>query len=254
MAQYLASALLGEQNNSKDMKKLFVLLPALIMSVTLLAEPKPLRVLVLGDDPMMVTDEATTAVGYAAALQPLFDDAVTVDVQASATLLPADPASLLSPAHKGDIALICKRPVEAHVDDQTMTDIYLGQLQAIQQAAQKKGVKLIWLTQASPRYFTNEGEQAHRLGIYPEVVRRMCQRDALPLIDVEKLTFDWLTATGVDSTATAFVPIQPSSPAAAEKTSREGQLLTEAGAQQVASLVAEAIRKDKKIILNKRLR
>lgn len=236
------------------MKKLVVLLPALMMSLALMADPKPLRVLVLGDDPMMVTDELTGAVGYANQLQPLFDDAVTVDVQASAPLLPVDPASLLSPAHKGDIALICKRPVEAKDEDKTMTDIYLNQLLAIQQAAQKKGVKVIWLTQACPRYFTADTTQVHRMGIYPEVVRRMCQRDNLPIIDVENLTFDWLTEAGLDSTAKAFVPVQPSIPAAENKASREGNTLNEAGAQQVAALIGDAIRANKKSILNKRLR
>lgn len=239
------------------MKKLILLLPALLMSLALMADPKPLRVLVLGDDPMMVSDEATGAVGYATALQPLFDEAVTVDVQASATLLPADAASLLSPAHKGDIALICKRPVEAtdvKADERTLSDLYLEQLLAIQQAAQKKGVKLIWLTQACPRYFTADSTQVHRLGIYPEIVRRMCQRDALPLVDVESLTFDWLTATGIDSTATAFMPVVPATEQGAEKATREGNVLNENGAQQVASLIGEAIRANKKNILNKRLR
>ncbi|MBQ7531785.1 MAG: hypothetical protein IJT12_08775 [Paludibacteraceae bacterium] len=236
------------------MRKLFIILPALMMSLALMAEPKPLRVLVLGDDPMMVTDELTGAVGYANQLQPLFDDAVTVDVQASPTLLPTDPASLLSAAHKGDVALVCKRPVEEKDEDKTMADIYLNQLLAIQQAAQKKGVKLIWLTPACPRYFTADTTQVHRMGIYPEVVRRMCQRDALPIIDVENLTFDWLTEAGMDSTAKAFVPVQPSIPAAENKTAREGNILNETGAQQVAALIANAIRSDKKNILNKRLR
>ena len=38
-------------------KKLFFILPALMVSLTMMAELKPLRVLVLGDDPMMVSDD-----------------------------------------------------------------------------------------------------------------------------------------------------------------------------------------------------
>ena len=90
------------------MKKVLLVLPALMMCVAMMAEPKPLRVLVLGDDPMMVTDEANNAVGYATMLQPLFDDAVTVEVQASATLQQPDPAALLAPASKGDVVMLCK--------------------------------------------------------------------------------------------------------------------------------------------------
>ena len=89
------------------MKKLLFILPMLMLSVMMTAAPQPLRVVVLGDDPMMVSDEATGAVGYATLLQPFFDDAVTVDVQASSVLLPADPDVLLEPANKGDVALIC---------------------------------------------------------------------------------------------------------------------------------------------------
>ena len=238
------------------MKKLFILSQALVMCLALMAEPKPLRVLVLGDDPMMASDEAAGSVGYATQLQPLFDDAVTVDVQASSTLLPNDPASLLSPAHKGDIALICKLPAESNevTEERTVTDIYLDQLLAIQQAAKKKGVKLIWLTPGCPRYYTAESEQVHRMGVYPEVVRRMCQRDGLQMIDVEALTFDWLTTVGQDSTATAFVPVVPANPKGENKAAREGNILTQAGAEQVAALIVENIRGNKRSILNKRVR
>ena len=38
--------------------KLFFLLSLLMVSVLVMAEQKPLRVLVLGDDPMMVSDDA----------------------------------------------------------------------------------------------------------------------------------------------------------------------------------------------------
>ena len=235
-------------------RKLFILLPALLLSLTMTAELKPLRVLVLGDDPMMVSDEATGSAGYATMLQPLFDEAVTVNVLASADLLPNDAAELLAPARKGDVVLLCKRPVEMEVEDLTLADVYLNQLVPIQQAAQKKGVKIIWLTPVCPRYFTAEGEQVHRLGVSPDVVRRMCQRDMLPIVDVEALTFDWLKKTGQEGSAPAFVPVTPAIPAAADKAAREGYSLTEAGAQHVAALIADAIRADKRNILNKRLR
>lgn len=236
------------------MKRLFVILPALLLSLTMAAEKKvPLHVFVLGDDPMMVSDETSGSVGYATMLQPLFDNLVTIHVEASADLLPNDAASLLEPAGKGDVVLLCKRPVEMDVEELTMADIYLNQLQAIQHAAQKKGVKVIWLTPVCPRFYTAEGVQVHRLGIYPDVVRRMCQRDALPIVDIEALTFDWLYTTGAEGTAAAFVPVTPAIPAAAEKAAREGYALTETGAQQVVAFIGEAIRADKRNILNKRL-
>lgn len=236
------------------MKRLFFILPMLVMSVVMLAEPKPLRVVVLGDDPMMVVDEAAGSMGYAVQLQPLFDEGVTVDVLASASLLPNDAAALLDPVQKGDVALICKRPVEAEVEDKTMADVYLDQLLAISRAAKKKGVKVVWMTPASPRYFTADSVQVHRQGVYPDVVRRMCKRDYLPLLDLEQLTFDWLTEQGVEKSAAAFVPVQPAIPAAEHKAAREGYVLTEEGAKQVAKLIAEALQKDKKNILSKRIR
>lgn len=219
------------------------------------AELKPQRVLVLGDDPMMVSDESSAAVGYATMLQPLFDEAVTVDVQASAQLLPADAAELLSPAQKGDIVLLCKLPVEEKVtSDRTMTDIYLYQLLPVAQAAKKKGVKLIMLTPACPRYFTPEGAQVHRYGSFPDVVRLLCKRDGIALIDLEQLTFDWLNLIGLEPSAEMFVPLVPASPVQANKAAREGNLLTQLGAERVAALIAEAIRADKKHVLNPRLR
>ena len=234
--------------------KLFFLLSLLMVSVLVMAEPKPLRVLVLGDDPMMVSDPASGSVGYATMLQPLFDAAVTVDVQASAALLPSDPAALLQPAKKGDIVLLCKLPVEMEVEGKLQSDVYLDQLLPIIPLAKKKGVKLVWLTPACVRYFTADSIQVHRQGIYPDVVRRLCKRVAQQLIDLEQLTFDWLTEAGLDSTAAFFVPVQPATPVAAHKVAREGVLLNEAGAQKVAQLIGDAIRADKKNVLFKRLR
>lgn len=240
--------------NTTNMKKLILILPALVMSLIVLAAPKPQRVVVVGDDPMMSSDEAAGSVGYTTALHELFDDAVTVEVQSSSVLLPDDPAVLLEPTAKGDIVLICKLHVEARGDDRVQSDIYLEQLQAIQKAAQKRGVKLIWLNQGCPRYFTADSVQVHRLGIFPETVRRFCKRDALPFVDVEMLMFDWLTAKGVEASAAMFVPVQVSNPALEEKAAREGSLLTEQGAHEVATLIGAAIRADKKNPLHKRLR
>lgn len=236
------------------MKKLLICLPVLLMSLMMFAEPKPLRVLVLGDDPTMLSDESKGAVGYAELLKPLFDEAVTLDVQASAALLPADPDALLETAQKGDVVLLCKQPVEEVGEDKLPADIYLKQLMAVHQAAKKKGVEIVWLTPVCPRYFTAEDVQVHRLGYYPEVIRRMCLRDELPLVDLEQLTFDWLTEGGKEASAEAFVAIEPASAAAAEKAAREGNLLTQAGADKVVELIANALRADKKGLLNKRLR
>lgn len=235
------------------MKKVLFLLPVLMLSLTMFAEPKPLRVLVLGDDPTMLSDESKGSVGYAQLLQPLFGEGVTVDVQASAELLPADADALLAPAQKGDVVLLCKRPVQEPLLDKSLADVYLAQLMPIQQAAKKKGVTIVWLTPVSPRYFTAEGVQVRRLGYYPDVIRKMCQRDLLPLIDVEQLTFDWLTEAGQEGSAAAYVPAKAESEVASVKAAREGELLTQAGADKVVELIAGALRLDKKGVLAKRL-
>lgn len=236
------------------MKRLFFVLPMLMMSVLMVAEPKPLRVVVLGDDPMMTGNEAIGSVGYAMQIAGLFDALVTVDVQTSPTLLPNDPVALLEPAKKGDVVLLCKMPVELSMEDMLASDVYLEQLLAIQQAAKKKGVKTIWLTPVCPRYYTAEGKQVHRLGQTPIVIRNMCKRDLLPIIDLEQMMFDWLSEAGAENTASAYVPVVPASEVAAEKAAREGYALTEAGAEKVKELIAEALRADKKNVLNKRLR
>lgn len=239
------------------MKKLFLVLTALVMSLTVFADVKPQRVVVLGDDPMMASDEASGAVGYATALQGLFDDQVTVDVHVSPTLLPDDPAALLEPVQKGDIIMLCKLPLATATeqgDERVQSDVYAEQLEAIQKAAQKRGAKVIWLTQACPRYFTYDSVQVHRQGVFPETIRRMCKRDLLPIVDVEQIVFDRLSKQGLHSSAALFLPMEPAIPAAAEKASREGLLLNEQGAREVAELIGEAIRADKKNPLQKRLR
>ncbi len=179
---------------------------------------------------------------------------VTVEVMASAALLPDDADALLEPAMKGDVVMLCKRPVAAEVEDKVVTDIYLDQLVAIAKAAKKKGVKVIWLTQGCPRYFTAEGVQVHRGGVYPEVVRRMCQRDEAMLVDVEQLMFEHLTEIGQEASAAEYVALEVANPAAAEKAAREGNLLTDAGAEAVAAIIGAAIRADKQNVLSKNIR
>jgi hypothetical protein len=153
--------------------------------------------------------------------------------------------------------MLCKLPLATATeqgDERVQSDIYAEQLEAIQKAAQKRGAKVIWLTQACPRYFTYDSVQVHRQGVFPETIRRMCKRDLLPIIDVEQIVFDWLSKQGLHSSAASFLPMEPAIPAAAEKASREGLLLNEQGAREVAELIGEAIRADKKNPLQKRLR
>jgi len=238
---------------SHDMKNVFTVLSMLLLSAVLTAAPKPLRIVVLGDDPFMSADASLGSFGYADLLQPVFDSLVTVEAQTSLTLLPNDPVALLEPARKGDMVLLCKRPVPVEADERTLVDIYLEQLVAIQQTAKKKGVQIIWLTPVCPRYFTAEGVQVRRLGNYPDVIRKMCRRDMLELIDLEKASFDWLTAAGQEASAEWFISPKPAVPAAENKVLREGIALTEQGAYAVKELIANAIRDDKKSTLYKRL-
>ena len=235
------------------MKNVFTVLSMLLLSAVLMAAPKPLRVVVLGDDPMMSTDASIGSFGYSELLQPIFDSLVTVEVQTSSVLLPRDPAALLDPARKGDVVLLCKRPVPEDVEERTMVDIYLEQLVEIQQMAKKKGVQIIWLTPVCPRYFTTEGVQVRRLGVYPDVIRKMCKRDQLPVIDIEKESFEWLKTTGQEASASAFISPKPSVPAAETKVLREGVALTEEGARMVVGLIAKAVHNDKKNVLCKYL-
>ena len=236
------------------MKNVFTVLSILLLSSALAFAQRPLRIVVLGDDPMMTSDASIVSAGYADLLQPLFDSLITVDVHTSLTLLPKDPVALLELAHKGDLVLLCKRPVMIEAEERTLVDIYLEQLVAIQQVAKKKGVQIIWMTPVCPRYFTAEGVQVHRLGNYPDVIRKMCQRDLLTLVDVEKATFDWLTTKGQEASASAFISPKPSVPAAETKVLREGIALTGEGANIVAELIGKAIANDKKNMLYKRLR
>ena len=235
------------------MKNVFTVLSMLLLSAVLMAAPKPLRIVVLGDDPMMSSDASIGAVGYAELLQPVFDSLVTVEVQTSLTLLPRDPALLLDPARKGDLVLLCKRPVSVEAEERTLVDIYLEQLVEIQQMAKKKGVQIVWLTPVCPRYFTAEGVQVRRLGNYPDVIRKMCKRDLLPIIDLEKESFEWLKAKGQEESASAYISPKPNVPAAEMKVQREGIALTGEGAKVMVELIANAIHSDKKNLLNKRL-
>lgn len=241
------------------MKRISISLLTMLLSMTVYSAPKPQRVLVAGNDPMLFTQVAgsDTAVGFATLLQPYFDEAVEV-VLVESTAKATTPDEILAEAQKDDIMLLSPSFVPASDATETqgraMVELYHKQLSDIRAAAKKKGVKIIWLTPSCPRYFTHDGVQVHRHGAFPDVVRHFATVEQQPLIDIESLMFERLTTLGQEASAALFLPVVPENAMSAEKAAREGNLLTQAGAEEVAAMLIEAIRADKNNLLFKRLK
>ena len=216
------------------MKKLLSILLFAFCSLSIFAADKPLRILVMGDDP--------AAAMYGPLLSEYFNELVTVDVLPANQMQSSDATTLLNAANKGDVVLLCKRENPAEAKELSIEEAYLASMESIQKAANKRGIKLIWLTPVSPRYFTAEGVQIHRYGVYPDVMRRMVKRDQLPFIDLEQLTFDWLTELGLQASEMYYEPTPVIASEYHEKAARTGSELTQDGAKIVAEKLMEGLK------------
>ena len=107
------------------------------------------------------------------------------------------------------------------------------QLASLVEQLNKKRVKVILCTPVVQPFF-KDNQVLPRMGVYSDVVRRVAKAKGVTLIDVEKLTQDWLNTVGEDNASLFFKNVSAD-------TSRREYLLTEAGATEVSRIIAEEI-------------
>lgn len=111
------------------------------------------------------------------------------------------------------------------------------QLQAIVQILKRENLEVILCTPLSQPFF-KDGQLIQRMGGYPEVIRRIAQCEKTYLIDMEKITFEWLSEIGEQNASLFFKNIS-------SDTRRKEYLLTEAGAAEISRMIADQLVKEK---------
>ena len=111
------------------------------------------------------------------------------------------------------------------------------QLADIVTQLQKKRVKVILCTPVVQPYYM-EGQVIERMGVYADVIRRVAKAKQTYLIDMERLTMDWISTIGEQNASLFFKNISAD-------TQRREYLLTEAGATEVSRLFVEEVLEQK---------
>jgi hypothetical protein len=111
------------------------------------------------------------------------------------------------------------------------------QLADIVTQLQKKRVKVILCTPVVQPYY-KDGQVVERMGVYADVIRRVAKAKETYLIDIERLTMDWISTIGEQNASLFFKNISTD-------TRRREYLLTEAGATEVSRMFVEEVLEQK---------
>ncbi len=112
----------------------------------------------------------------------------------------------------GDLLLVQfghndEKPDEARRTDPDTT--YPGNLLRFVSAARGKGALPVLITPVARRHFQPDGSLPYTHGAYPDAVRALAVREGVPLIDLKRITRQWLLALGPREAAAYFVQLSP---------------------------------------------
>jgi lysophospholipase L1-like esterase len=223
------------------MKKLFLLMSAmLLLSITAAARPRTLWM--VGDGTMTQYPDSVEACGWVQALEDEWSKKVIIVNDAQAGL------SIRTFMDNNGIATLEKKPhrtimfvqvgtndlKETSVPQYSSIDALHRRLHEIVVLARKHRVNVVLCTPLAQPYYHN-GELVDRLGGYAEAIRRSSVHDHVALVDLEKVTHEWLLGMTAEEAAEYYVTIDPT-----QLENGEFQL-NKAGAAEVAKMAKQAI-------------
>lgn len=204
------------------------------------------RLVLIGDASLAPHSIANPDVrGWGEKLSALFTDKVEVLNFAQAgesthTLVDGRLKKIINQCHSGDFVVL-------QLGQNDLRDEYgkmyypaadmATQLADIVAQLQKKRVKVILCTPVVQPYYM-DGQVIERMGVYADVIRRVAKAKGAYLVDLEKLTMDWISTIGEQNASLFFKNISAD-------TQRREYLLTEAGATEVSRLFVEDVLEQK---------
>lgn len=204
------------------------------------------RLVLIGDASLAPHSIANPDVrGWGEKLSALFTDKVEVLNFAQAgesthTLVDGRLKKILAQCHTGDFVVL-------QLGQNDLRDEYgklyypaadmATQLADIVAQLQKRRIKVILCTPVVQPYYM-DGQVIERMGVYADVIRRVAKAKGAYLVDLEKLTMDWISTIGEQNASLFFKNISAD-------TQRREYLLTEAGATEVSRLFVEDVLEQK---------
>ena len=119
-----------------------------------------------------------------------------------------------------------------------------------------KGANPILCTPVARRKFDDKGKLVKTHGVYPEIIRSVAKQENVPLIDMEKVTSNWLQEEGIENSKKYFHKLIPGESKLYPNGLDDNTHFNELGARIVASLFINEIKnqenKDFLSVLNKK--
>lgn len=223
------------------MKKLFLLMSAVLL-LTIPAVARPRTLWMVGDGAMAQYPDSSEARGWVQAMENEWAKNVIVVNDAQVGM------SVRSFTENGGITTLEKKPARTIMFIQLGTNDlkeYLTaqhssiealhrRLHEIITLARKHRINIVLCTPLAQPYY-HKGELIDRLGGYAEAIRRSSISEYVALLDLEKLTREWLSGMTAEEAAAYYVTIDPT-----QLTEGEFQLNAE-GAAEVAKMAKQAI-------------
>ena len=212
----------------------------LLISITTEARPRTLWM--VGDGTMAQYPDSVEACGWVQALENEWSKKVIVVNDAQVGL------STRTFMDNNGLITLEKKPArtimfiqvgtndlkETSVAQYSAIDALHRRLHEIIVLARKHRVNVVLCTPLAQPYYHN-GELVDRLGGYAEAIRRSTVHDHVALVDLEKVTREWLLSMTPEEAAEYYVTIDPT-----QLESGEFQL-NKAGAAEVAKMAKQAI-------------
>ena len=221
------------------MKKLFFLMAAIL----LLSMPAGARTLwLVGDGTMAQYTDSVGPCGWVQALDASWKKRTKIinDAEPGMNInafVHADAYKKIKKKPNGSILLLQVGTNELKEYDKDLycsVDSLVSQLIAIIDYAHKKKVTVVLCTpMAQPYYYDNQ--LVDRLGAYPDAIRRVAKLKGVALLDLEKLTREWLSSMTPEEAAAFYITTDKT-----QLTQGEYQLTAE-GAAIVGEMTKQAI-------------
>lgn len=223
------------------MKKLFLVMSALLL-ISITTEARPRTLWMVGDGTMAQYPDSVEACGWVQALENEWSKKVIVVNDAQVGL------STRTFMDNNGLITLEKKPArtimfiqvgtndlkETSVAQYSAIDALHRRLHEIIVLARKHRVNVVLCTPLAQPYYHN-GELVDRLGGYAEAIRRSTVHDHVALVDLEKVTREWLLSMTPEEAAEYYVTIDPT-----QLENGEFQL-NKAGAAEVAKMAKQAI-------------
>lgn len=138
----------------------------------------------------------------------------------------------------GDLVLIqfghndSKSVATHHTEPATTFKDYL--MLYINEARARGGIPVL-LTSTCKRTFDSNGQLQRSVGNYPAAMRELATATHTPLVDIEEMTFQWLTELGVEGSVPYYIMDKR------DPTAMDNCHLTVEGAQAIAAMVAQGL-------------